>query len=84
MIRGDSQIQEEEIDCKPTNKPPKVPESMDGFDEEVIEDTFQILEIIYEEYDTLDDEESEKIGDVYELVKEFDKDINWVNQLPNR
>jgi len=64
MIRGDTQIQEEELDCKPTDKPPKVPESMDGFDRTVIENTFQMLEILYEEDDNLNEEEREKVGDV--------------------
>jgi hypothetical protein len=80
MIRGDTQIQEEELDCKPTDEPPKVPESMDGFDEEVIEDTFQMLEILYEEDDNLNEEQREKVGDVYELAREFDKNINWVHR----
>jgi len=80
MIRGDTQIQEEELDCKPTDKPPKVPESMDGFDRTVIENTFQMLEILYEEDDNLNEEEREKVGDVYELAREFDKNTNWVHR----
>jgi hypothetical protein len=80
MIRGYSQIQVEDMDCKPTNKPPKVPESMDGFDRTVIENTFQMLEILYEEDDNLNEEEREKVGDVYELAREFDKNTNWVHR----
>jgi len=80
MIRGDTQIQEEELDCKPTDKPPKVPESMDGFDRTVIENTFQMLEILYEEDDNLNEEEREKVGDVYELARKFDENTNWVHR----
>jgi hypothetical protein len=39
-----------------------------------------MIEILHEECDNLNPEEHEKIGNVYELTRDFDKNINWVRR----